>query len=439
MLTDREIATLLIFGAIFIAALFSKTVRNSLLDVLRTILNKYILGPILVYLAYSTVLIWVASSLGLWDSNLLKDTLIVVFITGIGMLFSANSIKSGGFLVKKTVASTVGLTALITFYVNLSSFHVFSEVIFQLVIGVAVILSVFAKHQKEASLKSLVKFFDAIVVIGGIILIIKTTTDFREIWVSEGPSEIFEPLILSIWFPLTLIPFVYLFSLVIYMQSLLKGLSVISRDDPIRLRVTIALLLGLHFSVRYTSSFSGHWRMDITEISTYREARKLMHRFRQDVNLRDDKIKAEKRRLKKYAGVNGADSEGKRLDRREFKETQRLLIDLYFYQMGMYRGRLGNYFENSLILLNNKEYYGLKTDLNVTVKLSKHKRSWYAWRMTPSGWVFAAGGSKDIDIQWRYDGSEPPKSFPGRIKDEWSTEPGVVSASNWIDYPPKSY
>ena len=435
MLTDREIATLLIFGAIFVAALFNKTVRKSLLDVLRTILNKYILGPILVYLAYSAVLIWGASRLGLWNSDLLKDTLIVVFITGIGMLFSANTIKSGGFLVKKTVASTVGLAALITFYVNLSSFNVLSEIIFQLVIGVAVILSVFAKHQKEASSKSLAKFFDAIVVIGGIILIIKTTADFREVLGNEGPSRIFEPLILSIWFPLMLIPFVYLFSLVIYVQSLLNGLSAISRDNPIKLRVIVALLLGLHFSVRYASSFSGHWRMDISEISAYSEARKLMHRFRQDINLRDDKIKAEKRRLKEYAGVDGADDDGKRLDRREFKETQRLLVDLYYSQMGMYRGRLGHYFDNSQILLNNSEYYGLKTDLNVTVKLSKNKRSWYAWRRTPSGWVFAAGGSKDIDIQWRYDGPEPPKSFPGRVKDKWSTEPGSGNASNWIDQP----
>ncbi|HYF97167.1 MAG TPA: hypothetical protein VD947_03975 [Patescibacteria group bacterium] len=438
MLTDREIATLIIFGAIFTAALLSKTVRKSLLDVLRSILNKYILGPILVYLAYSATLIWAAWSLGWWNTDLLKDTFIVVFITGIGMLFRANTIKSGSFLIKKTILSTVGLAALITFYVNLSSFNVISEIIFQLVIGAAVLLSIVAKHQLDHSSKSLAKFFDAIVVIGGIVLIIKTTADFKKILASEGPLEIFEPLILTVWFPLMLIPFVYIFSLVINIQSLLKGLSAIS-NDPIKLRVIAALLVGLRFSVKYASSFIGHWRMDITEISTYRETQKLMHRFRQNVRLRDDKIKTEQRKLKKYAGVNGVDNEGRQLDRREFKETQRLLIDLYFYQMGMYRGRLGHYFENSLILLNNNEYYGLKTDLNVTVKLSKNKRSWYAWRRTASGWVFAAGGSKDIDVQWRYDGSEPPKSFPGHIKDEWSSESGTGTALNWTDYPPKSY
>jgi hypothetical protein len=432
VLTDREIATLIIFGVIIVGALFSKTVRESLHGVLRSILNKYILVPILVYLVYSVALIWAAWTIGWWNSDLLKDTFIVVFITGFGMLFSANTIKSGGFLIKKTVVGTVGLAALITFYVNLSSFNVLSEIIFQLVIGAAVIFSVVAKYQRDPSSKSLAKFFDAIVVIGGIILIIKTTSDFREIWANEDPAEIFEPLILSIWFPLMLIPFVYLFSLVIYTQSLLKGLSAI-RMDPIKFRIVIALLLGLRFSVKYTSSFNGIWRMDITEISTYREARKLMRRFRQDVRLQDDKIKAEKRKLKKYAGVDGVDDNGKRLDRREFKETQRLLVDLFFYQMGQHRNRLGHYFENSLILLNNSEYYGLKTDLNVTVKLSKNKQSWYAWRRTPSGWVFAAGGSKNIDIEWRYDGPEPPKSFPGRVKDEWSTESGTGSASNWID------
>ncbi len=433
MITNREIATLIILGAIFVAMLFSKAVRKSLLDILRSISNKYILGSILVYLTYSAILIWAARSLGLWDSNLLKDTFTVVFITGIGMLFSANTIKSGGFLVKKTVVSTVGLAALITFYINLSSFNVISEVVFQLVIGMAVILSVVAKHQRDASSKSLARFFDTVVAIAGVILIIKTTTDFKEIWATEGPSGIFEPLILSVWFPLMLIPFVYAFSLVIYTQSLLTGLSVISREDPIKLRVIAALLFGLHFSVRYASSFSGHWRMDITNVTSYLKARELMRHFRNDVRLRDSNIKAEKHRLKQYAGVDGVDDLGKRLDRREFKETQRLLIDLFFYQMGQHRNRLGHYFENSLILLNSSEYYGLKTDLNVTVKLSKNKQSWYAWRRTPSGWVFAAGGSKDIDFQWRYDGANPPKSFPGRIKDEWSTNLGVGAAANWID------
>lgn len=433
MLTDREIARLIIIGVVIITMLFSQTVRKSLLDVLHYAFNKYILGPVLIYLAYSASLIWIAWSLGWWSYDLLKDTFVVVFITGIGMVFGAHKIKSGGALIKKTIGITLGASAFITFYVNLTSFSVISEIILQLLFGAVVIMRVFAEYQKEAS-KSLVKFLDSLIIIGGIALIIKTTAGFAEIWETEGPSKIFEPLVLSIMFPLMLIPFVYIFSLVIKVETLLRGLSAISKD-PIRLRVIIALLLGLHMSIKYASSFSGQWRMDILEISTYSEARKLMRRYRQDVQLQENRIKAKKLRLKNYAGVEGVDEHGKQLDRREFKESQQVLTEMNSYQMGQHRNRLGHYFEDPLILVGGNEKYRLKTELDIEVKLSKNKQSWYAWRRTPSGWVFAVGGSKNIDIHWRYDGPEPPKSFPGRVKDEWSTEPGSGNASNWIDQP----
>jgi len=430
VLTDREIATLIIFGGMAIAALFSRTIREALHDILRLLLNKYILWPLIVYFVYSVFLIWAASHIGWWKPSLIKDTIIVVMITGIGMLFSANEIRSGTFLVRKTVRNAAGAAALATFYINLSSFSVITEIMFQIILAIAAILGVFAKHQRNVP-RSVVVFFDTILTIGGVILIIKTSVDFSELWSNKG-WEIFEPLILSIWFPLMLIPFVYAFSYLIHVQSAIVGLRTLNDKRSLKPIVLLAFLLGIRISVKYAASFSGHWRLDIIKETTFRGTHNLMRRYRQSVRKHDAKLRAEKKKLKKYAGIDGVDEYGKRLDRREFKETRRALTDLAVFQVATYRNR-GHYYEDPLIFLSTSKHYGLTGDLEVMAKVSKNKRSWYAWRRTVSGWVFAVGGNKDIDLQWHYDGPAPPSSYPGRIKDEWTTDTTDKTAINWTD------
>lgn len=108
------------------------------------------------------------------------------------------------------------------------------------------------------------------------------------------------------------------------------------------------------------------------------------------------------------------------------------LTDLASFQMATYRNR-GHYYEDPHIFLSDSEHYGLTGDLGVVAKVSKNKSAWYAWRQTVSGWVFAVGGSQDIDLQWRYDGLAPPSPYPGRVKGEWATNIADETALNWTE------
>jgi len=429
MLTNREIATIILFGVLFAWALSREKTRESFLQLIISVTNLKLLILIGIYLMHACLLVGVAWHLGFWKASLLKDTLLVVLVSGMGMVISANTIKSGTSLLRKTARDTIGLTAVITFYVNLSSFSVPIEILAQSILALVSILSVLAKHQKNTK-HNLSVLFDTFLVIGGVCLLIKTTVDLQTIWRAEGPSGVLGPLLLSIWFPILLLPFVYTLSFLMHLEGILIGLKALNGQKPIRLRAFISLLIGLRFSVKYASLFTGYWRNMFLEQDEIRKHLATMSTFRKDILNRETEERLEVRRQKQFAGSNEEDEHGKRLDRREFKETCRLLTDLYFSQRGVY-GNSNQYFETPLIFLNESKYYGLSENraLAVTALVSRNKRSWYAWRSTPSGWVFAVGGTNDFEKQWYYDGPKPPNNFPSESHEHWMTD----RSKNWID------
>ena len=117
-------------------------------------------------------------------------------------------------------------------------------------------------------------------------------------------------------------------------------------------------------------------------------------------------------------------------DRREFEETKRALRWIATCQMGWGRRETG-YRADILDVVGDLSSHGLPGDGGVTVLVAPDGGSWYAWRRTPSGWVFAIGAAGSPPDQWEYDGVEPPSGFPGESPD-WGSGPlDCESAPNW--------
>lgn len=117
-------------------------------------------------------------------------------------------------------------------------------------------------------------------------------------------------------------------------------------------------------------------------------------------------------RLVTYAGVKGIDAEGGQLDQREFNETKDALLWLYVCQLGRHNNG-GRFRKNVLDNVGSFEREGLPAEHGITMRVSKSGQSWYAWRRTITGHVFAIGSSAPDLGQWMYDGDEPPHGFPG--------------------------
>ena len=116
----------------------------------------------------------------------------------------------------------------------------------------------------------------------------------------------------------------------------------------------------------------------------------------------------------RYAGIDGTDSEGRRLDQREFKETTKALRWLATCHMGHYRRR--NRYDPELLALLGDGFarHGLANEHGIGMKVSEDGQAWFAYRRTITGWCFAIGAAGPPPDQWEYDGQDPPRGFPGR-------------------------
>jgi hypothetical protein len=135
-------------------------------------------------------------------------------------------------------------------------------------------------------------------------------------------------------------------------------------------------------------------------------------------------------RLKRYAGVDGTNEEGKRLDQREFAETKEALQWLASCHMGWYRNHGGQYRPDLPAILGDFTLHGLPKEHGIVMKVRRDGQAWYAWRRTISGWVFAVGAATKPPDQWLYDGANPPTRYPGTDASWDHLAPGQASV-NW--------
>ena len=160
-------------------------------------------------------------------------------------------------------------------------------------------------------------------------------------------------------------------------------------------------------------------RLALEKVRTFRE-----HRRQLAIEFQEAEA-----RLARYAGVDGADPEGRRLDQREFAETKRVLRWISTAQMGWYRSLGGRYRPDLLEVLGDFTLQGLPVEHGVELKVSTDSQAWYAWRRSVSGWTIAIGAAKAPPDEWLYDGAKPPVGFPG-TDPSWGTKP-FDQPPNW--------
>lgn len=421
MLTTREWISIAIF-AVVLVLLLVLTRRSSgpkflaVLDALRAWKVLVLLG---VWLAWIIVCLVAAWMLGWWDWSFLKDTIPIVLLLALPALFRLNDQRSGGAIVLAIVRDCLGITALLTFYINLASFPWWGEVLFQLGLLFLLFLQAAAALQPKARvLQGVVGFLILDLVVGAGVWTTRTLVQ------TAGQlefGEIVRSFALSVWLPLALLPLLYVAGFLMQAQAALDRVSNKVNDEwrlP-RLRVTLAIVLGLHFSVRLAHRLNFEHR-EVGRGSTYRESLRRMRGFRRDIRDRDRREMERKQSLQRYAGVKGVDADGAQWDRREFFITKDRLEHIMNSETGRRSGSPGRFWSDDefreLVVMAN--LHGLPATHGFVVETSAHGESWRAWRETPSGWVLGTGGLGPRN-EWLYSGAEPPPGYPAADDPRW--------------------
>jgi hypothetical protein len=432
-LTTRELASVVLLTCVAVTLLAIPNTRRGLVPGLREVAKAFFVAKTLLvvfaYLLYTAGIAALASSMGAWHFDLLKDTLIITFFVGFPIVMNASDIRTGETLIRKVIRDTVGVSVILAFYLNIEPLPLWGELLLQPSITFSVLMAAVA--QREEKTKKTATFFNVLIAITGMGLFVYTTVQIALNWQSYDLSQLLSTFTLSIWLPVLLMPFVYVLAFVMHCEMILVRLPFFNDKKKSKLRARWALLAGLRFSTHLASSFNGIWLRRIAQARGFQEGLRVMQEFRKSLRAEAEAERQHLNRLRDFAGVDGDDEQGLRLDRREFAETKNVLTDLFYRQMGWYRNRLGRYKGDMLDVLGDVPRKGLPADHSIELRVREDGQAWMAWRRTPCGWYFAVGGTKDLDAQWQYDGAEPPSRFPSSSKQNWRNATLGLSSGEW--------
>lgn len=375
---------------------------------------------VLVYaslVAWSAACVFVGWSVGLWVPALLKDTVIIVLAFGFPMMFHAIQISSGGALLKRVIRVSIDGTALLVFYLNLASFPLWAELIIQPVVTLLVLLNFVAAREERS--RKLVPFFSILLTAALLGSLAWTTTTVITNWEQTEWSAVFVAFLLTLWLPAFLIPFFYVVAFAAHAESTLTRLRFLARGKQVPLRVHIAFVLGLRFSVELAGKFKGRYNGLSTE-RTFRGAARFMRGFREDVKRRAEAEAERIATLEVMAGEVGTDPDGAQLDRREFCVTKSRLRWIATTQSSRYEMNGQRYWDDLTDWMVDATRHGLPENHGFITQVSGDGQRWRSWRQMPSGWYLGIGGAAG-EGEFFFAGSEPPRAWPG-VAPEWASD-----------------
>ena len=430
MFDNREIAACILFGVISLWYGSKPTLRPAIRRMIESLFQPALLIPLLAMFIWIGLEVSVGTRLALWNTDLAKST--VVWAVGSATVLCFNCVKAAEdpTFFKRTMIGTLAAAVFVEFFVNLYVFSLLVELVLQPVILILAMGATFGGLRlQDKKIKKTCEFLLTLIVLWMLIYSARQTY-LR--WGQIDKQNLLLELGLPIWLTLGIIPFLFLFSIVLAYDSAFRRIRAVNAQSTAKWRASVTLLCFFHVRFHELKGFSAYWLNSLVRAASLRAACDVIREFRQRRKETALAEQAKLERLRRNAGMQGTDDDGRRLDQREFRETMDALTWLHTCQMGWYKRNDERYREDLLSMLGDSLVrYGLPERTGITLQVSKNGQSWYAWRRTVTGWCFAVGAQGPPPNRWEHDGSQPPKGFPGEDS-EWGEYPFSDHASpNW--------
>lgn len=280
MLTNREIASLIIMVAMILFALSKAGIRRSLTQVIKIFFSRKVVQFNIHFLAYAATLIYAAWRVGIWDVRLLKDSVLVLTGVGYPMVFQAHRLKDGSLLFRETVKRCLGASALVALFINLSSLNIAGELILQSLIALLAVVVYVDPKNHSAKIKAAVVAKSVLAIIG-FSLFLSTAYNLVASYENLDFEMTAKAAALTIWLPILLLPLIYASTYITQIQLILAMTKYFNEDKAIPIFVKFALLLGLRGSPQLASKFNGIWRSRLAKTINFKSARRLLSQFRE--------------------------------------------------------------------------------------------------------------------------------------------------------------
>ena len=433
MLSTRELATLIWLVPVATIVLWKMpSVRASLRHLVRIILGPVLVVPMAMFAAWMVAVVWVAAQVAAWDVSLLKDTLYWV-LPGFVLMFGATRAATEHGFFRRRVRDAIGVSVFLAFYLGLVTLDLLGEL---LLVPVLALLSLYAAAGGTSSVSAeagnRAKVALGVIATG---LLVFTTIRFVQNPAATDSGSLARSFAMPIWLTLGALPFVWAMSVLFVYENALMHMRTSTPEGRLPWKSGLALVVSFRFRRTALHRFAGRWPRELVLAKGFRAARAIIARQQAEVRAEAARTEQAAEDLKRYAGVQGLDTRGRQLDKREFKETVDALKTLANTQVGWYRSSGNRYRGDLLDRFTDVYARGLPADHGITMAVSRSGQSWFAWRRTASGLCFAIGAAGPPPDQRFYEGMEPPSGFP-KVTPHWTLPPHEREPNwEWVDDP----
>lgn len=276
-LDNREKATLIWVAIALLLALRSKSIRSSLFSLATTLASRQLLTIFAAMLSYVALVIFVAHQLELWDSSLLKDTLIWLLGPALVMLFGADQAAKDATFFKKTLIANLQVALVFEFLLNYYVLPLYFELLLvPIVVFVGVMLAFSETKGEHAPVKRLMQFIAA--AIGLSLLSYATARLFGNVgsFVSWETLRLFAlPVALTVLF----LPFLYGFALFLGYETIFVQLKVWRTDPAVARFARRQILIACNLRLSRVNKFLHSYVARLPTIKTEDDATKLIADF----------------------------------------------------------------------------------------------------------------------------------------------------------------
>ena len=243
-LTNREIASLVLLGAllvvIIVAALRSERLGSALGGLFRAFVQPLILLILVWYFGCLAAALSVASWLGLWDWSLWKPTVLWLVLTGFGLLFKNDEAIEQRWFVWRVSIRTIALVEVASFVADLASFPLWVEIPAQTLAFFACFVSAWGgdnpEHAPAVKLANrYLGFFGVAALLAGIR---RTVTD----WADIDHGLLVREFLVPIWLTPVALVCVYAFAIYCVYELAFKQMTFVKHDGSLfRQRLAVVL------------------------------------------------------------------------------------------------------------------------------------------------------------------------------------------------------
>ncbi|MET3128966.1 hypothetical protein ABID42_004088 [Arcicella rosea] len=252
-LSNRETALAIWILIALTACMFSKSIRQSFVGIIKALFAWKILVSILTFFAYTVLWIFLLHKFGFWDISFLKDTVIWALSFGFISLMNVNKVYDSKYF-KIVLLDTIKWTIIIEFIVNFFTFSLTTELIFVPILVFSAMMQAAASFKSEH--KQVEKLFKYVLTAFGIAIftfsLYKTFEKHSQLFTIDNLKSFLLPVFLSI----TFLPFMYLYNLLVKYEELWIRLNLSIRNKKDRQRVKKQILLVANFNIDKLVSIS---------------------------------------------------------------------------------------------------------------------------------------------------------------------------------------